>query len=129
MTEIPETHADLLTRPLYCHLATVSPAGRPQSNPMWFVWDGSVLRFTHTNTRRKFRQLQDNPNIAISVIDPDSATRYIEVRATVTAIEPDPTGSQYTALAERYGRGPMVPPDAPTRVVLIAEPYHVTTMG
>lgn len=41
----------------------------------------------------------------------------------------DPTGAQYSALAERYGRGPMTPPDAPTRVVLVAEPYHVTTMG
>lgn len=129
MIEIPESHRDLLERPLYCHLATVSKAGRPQSNPMWFVWDGTVLRFTHTNTRRKYRQLQENPHLSISVIDPDNPTRYLEVRASVTSIEDDPTGAQYSALSERYGRGPMTPPDAPTRVVLVAEPYHVTTMG
>ena len=129
MTTIPESHADLLERPLYCHLATVSAAGRPQSNPMWVVWDGTSLRFTHTNTRRKYRQLQTNPNIAISIVDPDDPARYVEVRATVTAIEDDPTGSQYTALAERYGRGSVVPPDAAQRVIVVAEPYHVTTMG
>jgi len=58
MSVIPASHQDLLQRPLFCHLATVSPAGGPQSNPMWVVWDGEHLRFTHTNTRRKYEQLQ-----------------------------------------------------------------------
>jgi PPOX class probable F420-dependent enzyme len=129
MTTIPASHADLLERPLYCHLATVSPNGRPQSNPMWFVWDGSSLRFTHTNTRRKFEHLQANPNLAISVVDPDNPARYIEVRATVAGIEDDPEGATYSALSERYGRGPVVPPDAATRVTISATPYHCTTMG
>ena len=129
MTTIPESHADLLERPLYCHLATVSPNGRPQSNPMWFSWDGAQLRFTHTNTRRKFAQLQANPHLAISIVDPDDAARYLEVRATVDSIEDDPAAATYTALAERYGRGSVVPPDAPTRVTVTATPYHCTTMG
>ena len=129
MTTIPASHADLLERPLYCHLATVSPGGRPQSNPMWFVWDGTHLRFTHTDTRRKYQQLQANPHLAISVIDPDNFARYIEVRATVEAIEPDPTGAQYAALSTRYGRDGKAPADAATRVVSIARPDHVTTMG
>ena len=129
MVDIPASHRDLLERALYCHLATVSPSGRPQSNPMWFVWDGAVLRFTHTNTRRKYQQLQHNPHLAISVVDPDKPARYIEVRATVQVIDPDPTGALYSVLSERYGRGPVVPPDAPTRVAITAVPYHVTTMG
>lgn len=129
MTLIPESHRDLLERPLYCHLATVSPAGRPQSNPMWFLWDGTHLRFTHTNTRRKYQHLQANPNLAISVVDPDNPARYLEVRATVDVIEPDPEAAMYRTLAERYGRGSITPPDAPTRVMIAATPHHVTTMG
>ena len=128
-TPLPESHLDLLQRPLLCHLATVSPGGRPQSNPMWFLWDGQQLRFTHTNTRRKFRQLADNPHLAISVVDPANPARYIEVRATVDRIEDDPTGAFYATLSERYGRGGQPPPDAPTRVMITATPYHVTTMG
>ena len=129
MTLVPDSHRDLLERPLFCHLATVSPNGRPQSNPMWFDWDGTMLRFTHTNTRRKYWQLLGNPHLAISIIDPDNPGRYLEVRATVQGIEDDPTGAQYSALSVRYGGEPVVPPDAPTRVVIIAEPYHVTTRG
>jgi PPOX class probable F420-dependent enzyme len=129
MTTIPASHLDLLERPLYCHLATVSPNGRPQSNPMWVAWDGSLLRFTHTNTRRKFQQLHANPHLAISIVDPDDPVRYLEVRARVEAIEPDPEGATYSALSERYGRGPTVPPDASTRVTITAVPYHCTARG
>lgn len=126
---IPDSHLDLLHRPLYCHLATVSPAGRPQSNPMWVSWDGTHLRFTHTSTRRKYAQLQANPHLAISIVDPDNMARYLEVRATVAEIVPDPTGAEYDALSQRYGRGPQIPPDAADRVIILATPYHVTTRG
>jgi len=129
MTTIPDTHRDLLERPLIGHLATVSPNGRPQSNPMWFVWDGEVIRFTHTNTRRKFQQLQTNPYLAVSVVDPEKPYRYIEVRGTVERIEDDPTGALYAALSARYGTGGQPPADAPTRVALVVRPTHVTTMG
>jgi PPOX class probable F420-dependent enzyme len=129
VTTIPDSHRDLLERPLICHLATVSPAGRPQSNPMWFVWDGERIRFTHTNTRRKYAQLQANPYVAVSIVDPDKPYRYLEVRGVVVQIEDDPTGALYAQLSDRYGRGGQPPPDAPTRVVLVVEPNHVTTMG
>ena len=129
MSIIPESHADLLERPLVGHLATVSPGGRPQSNPMWFRWDGEHLRFTHTNTRRKYSHLAQNRHIAFSIADPDNPYRYLEVRALVERIEDDPTGAFYAELSTRYGRGGEPPADAPTRVVLIARPTHATTMG
>jgi Pyridoxamine 5'-phosphate oxidase len=37
MSVIPESHADLLTRPLFAHLATNRADGWPQVNPMWFA--------------------------------------------------------------------------------------------
>jgi len=129
VARIPDDYLDLLERPLIGHLATVSPAGRPQANPMWFLWDGTHLRFTHTNTRRKFEQLKTNPNVAMSVVDPDSGYRYLEVRGRVVAVEDDPSGAFYATLSARYGRGGDPPPDAPTRVVLVVEPTHTTQRG
>jgi hypothetical protein len=49
MTLIPASHQDLLTRPLFAHLATIRPDGTPQANPMWFAWDGSASSPTGTN--------------------------------------------------------------------------------
>jgi PPOX class probable F420-dependent enzyme len=126
---IPDAYRDLLDRPLIGHLATVSPAGRPQSNPMWFSWDGDALRFTHTSTRRKYAQLQANPNVSMSVVDPDNGYRYLEVRGRMTAIEPDPTGAFYATLSARYGRGGEPPPDAADRVILVVTPLHSTQRG
>jgi hypothetical protein len=47
MVAIPQGYETLLERPLYGHLATTRPDGSPQVNPMWFDWDGALLRFTH----------------------------------------------------------------------------------
>ena len=28
---------------------------------MWFDWDGELLRFTHTNKRQKYRNIDSQP--------------------------------------------------------------------
>src|SRR6476659_11031346 len=95
MADIPEGYESLLVDPHYGHLATMRPDGNPQVNPMWFAWDGEVLRFTHTTKRQKFRNFAANPNTAMSVIDPDNPYRYLEVRGVVEEIVQDPTGAFY----------------------------------
>lgn len=123
MTVVPESHIDLLQRPLYGHLATLRTDGWPQVNPMWFVWDGEHLRFTSTTVRQKYRNVTAHPEVAISVVDPDEPYRYLEVRGTVVRIEPDPTGAFFDTLAKRYGMamdGPVA--DAANRVIFVVKP-------
>jgi PPOX class probable F420-dependent enzyme len=123
MAAIPEGYESLLERPLYGHLATVRPDGNPQVNPMWFSYDGEVLRFTHTVKRQKYRNITSNPHVAISISDPDNPYRYLEVRGTVEKIIPDPTGEFYLQLNNRYS-GPLTepPPDKADRVILVVRP-------
>jgi PPOX class probable F420-dependent enzyme len=124
--QVPESHRDLLQRPLIAHLATVRPSGEPQTNPMWFGWDGERIRLTHTRTRQKFRNLQAEPRVALSVTDPADAQRYLEVRGVVEAIEDDAGGRFYRQLRGRYGVDPDAPmPDADVRVVLVIRPTTV----
>ena len=71
MTAVPAGYEDLLTRPLYGDLATVRPDGAPAVTPMWFAWDGELLRFTHTSKRQKVRDIEKQPRrIAFVVMDP-----------------------------------------------------------
>ncbi|ODT99751.1 MAG: PPOX class F420-dependent enzyme [Pseudonocardia sp. SCN 72-86] len=123
---IPEKFLDLLDRPLLGHLATTRPDGSPQVNPMWFLWDGTHLRFTHTSKRAKFRNVAHEPRVAMSVVDPDHPSRYLEVRGTVETVEDDPTGAFYVTLAQRYSRPPNPPADAPDRVVLVVRPESIS---
>ena len=127
MVAVPEGYESLLERPNFGHLATVRPDGNPQVNPMWFDWDGELLRFTHTTKRQKFRNFAANPNVAMSVLDPDSPYRYLEVRGVVEEIVPDPTGEFYMHLNDRYS-GPLTepPPDKADRVIIVVRPTGYT---
>lgn len=118
---VPESHADLLERPLFCHLSTVRPDGAPQSSVMWFTWDGDRVRITHTKTRQKFRNLQHEPRVAFSVADPDNPYRALEVRAVVESVEDDPEGKFYRSLQERYSNVYPIN-DADVRVVVTLRP-------
>lgn len=128
-TTLPESHADLLERPLFAHLATVRPDGGPQSSVMWFDWDGDVLRFTHTSTRQKYRNVTHEPRVAVSIADPDDGYRYVELRGRVVDISPDAAdASFYRSLQERYGNVYPID-DADVRVVVTVRPEHWTTVG
>lgn len=119
---LPETHADLLTRPLFAHLATLRPDGAPQSNVMWFDWDGERIRMTHTRTRQKFRNLQRDPRVALSIADPDDPYRFLEVRGVVERVDDDDAqASFYRSLQERYANVYDIT-DAPVRVIVTIRP-------
>src|ERR1700761_8410701 len=89
MPEVPASFADLLAQPNFGHLATIRPDGSPQSSVMWFAWDGSRIRLTHTSTRQKFANLSREPRVALSIADPEDQYRFLEVRGTVESIEDD----------------------------------------
>jgi PPOX class probable F420-dependent enzyme len=120
LAKIPADYLTLLDRPLYGHLGTIRPDDSVQVNPMWFEFDGTHVRFTHTNYRQKYRNLQHNPAMALSIIDPDDAFRYLEVAGRLTEIIPDPEGAFYVRLQNRYGNTSLTPPrDKADRVILV----------
>jgi PPOX class probable F420-dependent enzyme len=47
-------------------LTTVTPDGRPQPNPVWFLWEGdSFLIFTQPGSH-KVRNLRHNPQVSLN---------------------------------------------------------------
>lgn len=126
----PESHADLLDQPTFAHLATVRPDGSPQSSVMWFDWDGERIRMTHTKTRQKFRNLGTEPRVALSIVDPGDAYRFLEVRGVVESIvDDDAEASFYKSLHRRYGTDYPVP-DANVRVIITIRPEkYVAVQG
>lgn len=120
-TDLPESHRDLLERPLFAHLATLRPDGSPQSSVMWFSWDGSKARFSHTSTRQKYRNLLRDGRVSFHIQDPDNPYRTLEVRGTVESMERDPDATFYRSLQVRYGvETPVF--DVDVRVVIVVRP-------
>jgi PPOX class probable F420-dependent enzyme len=119
---VPDSHADLLEKPTFAHLATVRPDGSPQSSVMWFAWDGDRIRMTHTTTRQKFRNLAAEPRVALSIADPEDPYRFLEIRGVVESIEDDDAeASFYRSLQQRYGQDYRIT-DADVRVIMTIRP-------
>jgi len=126
-----ERFADLLHQPVLAHVATIGPHGEPQNNPVWFDWDGTYFYFSQTTARQKYRNVQREPRLALSVVDPHNPYRYIEIRGRVVRVDPDPDKAFINRMAHKYMGVPEYPYHRPEeeRVVLVIEPVHITHMG
>ncbi len=128
---IPESHKDLLQSKALAHVATIGPDGRPESNPVWFGWDGEHVLFSTTKRRQKYQNLKRNPDVALSIVDPQNPYRYLEVRGKVARFDPDPNKAFIDAMAKKYLGQAKYTGDGPgaERVVVVIAPEHTTTMG
>ena len=128
---IPESHADLVERPVLAHVATLGPNGEPQNNPVWFDMKDGLIRFSQTTSRQKLRNVQKDGRASFSIVDPENPYRYLEIRATLERIEPDPDYTFIDSMAKKYLGEDRYPWHQPgdERVVLLFRPEHTSQMG
>ncbi|MHA7986097.1 PPOX class F420-dependent oxidoreductase [Rathayibacter sp. CAU 1779] len=125
---IPEDLLPLLNEPNFGFLGTIRPDDTVQVNPMWFEFDGELIRFTHTTKRQKYRNLQRNPTMSLAIVRERSFYRFLEVRGRLVNVVPDPEGEFYVRLARRYGEtDPQAPEDRADRVILVMSVEHAVT--
>lgn len=131
MSVIPDDYKDLLQTTALAHIATVGSKGEPQSNPVWFGWDGEHILFSQTKSRQKYHNVQRDPRIALSIVDPKNPYRYLEVRGKVTRIDEDPDRKFINSMAKKYLNKDVYPWHQPgdERVVVVVEPERITKMG
>lgn len=129
--QIPEGYRDLLETTALIHVATLGPDGEPQSNPVWFDWDGEHIKFSQTTARQKYKNVTRDPRIAVSLVDPENPYRYLEIRGETTKFEEDPNNDFINAMAKKYLGVDEYPYHQPgdERIVLYVKPEHTTQMG
>lgn len=130
---IPDSHVDLLdwdTR-AFAHVATIGPSGEPQNNPVWFDWDGDHVKFSQTTGRQKYRNLQRDKRVALSILDPEDPYRYLEIRGELDAIDRDGDLEFINRMANKYLAKERYPwhREGDERVVIRIRPVHFTGMG
>ena len=127
-TLIPESHLDLLESTALAHIATLGPRGEPQSSPVWFGWDGDYVKFSQIKTRQKYKNLNRDPRLALSIVDPENHLRYLEIRGVVDRIEEDPALDFINSMSKKYLGKDRYPNHRPgdERVVVFVRPEHTT---
>lgn len=130
---IPDSHADLLDwdKKSFAHVATIGPDGAPQNNPVWFDWDGEHIKFSLTTGRQKFRNLSRDGRVSLSILDPDNAYRYLEVRGELEGVDPDPEINFISRMAKKYIDKDRYPwhREGDERVVMKVKPLKTSAMG
>lgn len=136
MSTIPDSHKDLLERPIATTMATAMPDGSLQNTVLWFDWDGEKIRVSTTKDRQKYKNLTANPNVSLMFVDPDNMYRYLEVRGTVEFAEEgaydliDQLAKAYVNKDSYYGG--VAPAEAKAkeeRIILNIVPKHIVTNG
>ncbi len=83
---IPDSHKDLLDKPIIVILTTVSSEGKPFSVAVWRRWDGDYIRITSDPNNRKHKNILVNPNVSVLALDPQNPYRFLEIGGVVESI-------------------------------------------
>ena len=132
MTAIPEQYQDLMQRKkAFANLATVMADGSPQVTPLWFDYTEGKVRVNTAKGRVKSRTLRPGAAVALAVMDPDNAYRYLQIRGRVARAVEQGADAHIDSLAKKYLGKDTYPFRQPgeVRVMYEIEPSSVSGMG
>ena len=128
MAELPEEARKALEEPNFWHLATVNPDGSPQSTTVWaHTRDGKIIVNTALG-RKKPRNLDRNPNVALSWVDPENGYHSASIQGRVVdSYTGDEAEADIDSLADKYLGQTPYPWRQPgeKRITYVIEPTHV----
>jgi len=131
MAAIPAKYEDIVHKRTFAMLGTIMPNGRPQVTPVWVdAENGRILVNTATG-RQKHRNVQRDPRVSVTLIDPDNPYRYVEVRGRVAEMTEKGADTHIDKMAKKYlgkDKYPFAQPGE-KRILLKIEPEHVHGMG
>src|SRR3984885_13914886 len=132
MAEIPAAFHSLLTdKRAFAHLATTMKDGSPQVTPVWFDYSNGRIRVNTAKGRVKARNMTEGSRVALSILDPDNAYRYLQIRGTVARVTETGGVAHIDSLAKKYLNKDVYPWRDPkqTRVIYEITPSATQAMG
>ena len=133
---IPESHKDLLEKPVFVTLGTVNANGQPQLSVIWCSFDGIHIWVNTTRGRLKEKNMAARPRVSILARDPENPYRYLEVRGQVDEVTEEGAVDHIHQLSQMYdnqkyygGFAPAERADQETRVIYKIEPTKVVAYG
>jgi len=103
MATDPENYRDLFEqKKAFASLATLMPDGTPQVTPVWFDKKDGKFRINTAKGRVKARNMKEGSAVALSIMDPDNAYRYVQVRGTVSRVTDHGADAHIDSLAKKY---------------------------
>ena len=103
MAAIAAEFLDLVTTKLtFAHLGTTMKDGAPQVTPVWFSFDGTHLVLNSAKGRVKDRNMRARPAVAVSILDPENAYRYLQIMGRIVEVTEQGADAHIDSLAKKY---------------------------
>jgi PPOX class probable F420-dependent enzyme len=127
---IDETVKQLASGPNFATLSTLMPDGQPQTQVMWVDADDTHVLINTELGRQKWRNVERDPRVTVTVIDRENPYHYAEVRGRVSeVVRGAEARAHIDALSNKYLGHDYDPAAIKTeRVILRIEPGAVHTM-
>jgi PPOX class probable F420-dependent enzyme len=102
LSDVPESHRDILRKTLTATLSTIDAKGRPRSTAVWYFIDSDgKLKGSIMSDSYQYKDLRREASCDLFIIDSDPF-RTLEVRAEAKLVA-DPDKATVRKLANVYG--------------------------
>lgn len=109
----------------FAALTTLMPDGHPQTQVMWVDADGDHLLINTEVPRQKFRNVERDPRVTLTIWDKDDPYSFVEVRGEVVGKIKGPEAREHIdRLSHKHHGRPYGTPIRSERVVLRIAPLR-----
>lgn len=124
---LSENAQELARGPNYGTLATKLPSGRIQAQPVWVDTDGVNILVNTEIHRRKYKNVEADPVVTVTIISRDNNWHWSEIRGRVArTVHGQEARDHIDHLARVYlGKDSYENPIQSERVMLVIEPETV----
>jgi PPOX class probable F420-dependent enzyme len=128
VAKLTDAQARMFTEPFYGVAAAVRPDGSPHQTVVWVDYDGENVLFNTAEGRAKPRYIRANPDVSLTVVDPENPYRWISVSgpAELTA---EGAREHIDKLSHKYRGRDYDLPAGQQRLIVRVKPQRVTAYG
>jgi len=131
MSKLTEKQREFIAlNPYVATATTLRQDGSPHNTIVWIDAEDGVVTFNTAIGRAKVRHLRENPRVAVTVVDPEDAYKWISVSG-LAELTTEGADEQIDRLAKKYlgqDKYPWHDPEHP-RITVRIRPETVDTYG
>jgi PPOX class probable F420-dependent enzyme len=130
MPKLSEAQAEFLRNPYYAVVATLRADGSPHQTVVWVDTDGGDVLFNTAEGRAKPRHMRANPDVSITVVDPQNGYHWVAVTGKAE-LSHEGADAHIDALAKKYLDADSYPfrKEGEVRVTVRVRPDRIETAG
>ena len=102
MSDFPPRAERRLHDELIIWLTTVSPTGRPQASPVWFLWDGKEFLVYSKDGTARTRNIEANPSVSLNLDGDGQGGSIVTIEGTARIDRGAPPPPEVPSYAGKY---------------------------